>query len=111
MDSRLAWKVPIPKSVKRCITKWNYLPAQLSFPVFYTLLFTISSLYISYDNIVWGNTSQSNFYKIKELQKKVIRIVTKCHFRVHSEPLFKQHNLLRIYDINIYQHCMFMSST
>ncbi len=106
IDSRLAWKVHITeicKKISKSIGIISRLKSVFPNEILRTLYCSLILPYLSY-----GNTSQSNLYKIKVLQKKVIRIIAKCHFRAHTAPLFKQYNLLCIHDINIYQQCMFM---
>ena len=37
--------------------------------------------------------------RIFKLQKKVVRTFTNSKFNAHTEPLFKEHNLLKIVDL------------
>ena len=50
---------------------------------------------ISYCILSWG----SYIDKIFLLQKRAIRNISKSNFRAHTEPLFKEHNLLKVLDI------------
>ena len=50
---------------------------------------------ISYCILSWG----SQIDKIFLLQKRAIRNISKSNFRAHTEPLFKEHNLLKVHDI------------
>ena len=52
---------------------------------------------ISYCIFSWG----SQIDKLFLLQKRAIRNISKSNFRAHTEPLFKEHNLLKVHDIII----------
>ena len=41
----------------------------------------------------------SQFDRIHLLQKRAVRNISKSNFRAHIEPLFKEHNLLKVQDI------------
>ena len=43
----------------------------------------------------WG----SQIDRIHLLQKRAIRNISKSNFMAHTEPLFKEHNLLKVQDI------------
>ena len=45
--------------------------------------------------LTWG----SQIDKLHKLQKRAIRDVTKSDYRAHIEPLCKEHNVLKVYDI------------
>ena len=51
--------------------------------------------HINYCILTWG----SQIEKLHKLQKRSIRNVTKIDYRAHTEPLCKEHNLLKVYDI------------
>ena len=53
--------------------------------------------YLNYCNLVWGSTYKINLQRIAILQKRVIRIVNKSYYNVHTEPIFKKLNLLKIF--------------
>ena len=50
---------------------------------------------INYCRFSWG----SQIDKLYLLQKRAIRNISKSDFRAHTEPLFKEHNLLKVQDI------------
>ena len=50
---------------------------------------------ISYCILSWGSQIDELFL----LQKRAIRNISKSNFRAHTEPLFKEHNLLKVNDI------------
>ena len=74
-----------------------------------TLYMTLVEPYINYCNIVWAQPdSTCHLNKILKIQKKYCRIITFSDFRAHSEPLFKQLNILTVYKIYKYQLSLFM---
>ena len=52
---------------------------------------------------VWGSTYQSNLSCVFILQKKIIRIISKVSFDSHTDVLFKEHGILKFFDIYFYQ--------
>ena len=51
--------------------------------------------HINYCILSWG----SQIDRIHLLQKRAIRNISKSNFKAHTEPLFKEHNLLKVQDI------------
>ena len=51
--------------------------------------------HINYCILSWG----SQIDRIHLLQKRAIRNISKSNFRAHTEPLFKEYNLLKVQDI------------
>ena len=63
-----------------------------------TLLVIYNSLVLShllYGVLLWGLKSN----RLMKLQKRAIRIITKSKYNSHTNPLFKQPNLLKLDDI------------
>ena len=50
--------------------------------------------YLTYCVEVWGNTPDTHIDPLIKLQKKVIRIITFSPYLAHTEPLFKELNIL-----------------
>ena len=50
---------------------------------------------LNYGILVWG----LNYKRIVKLKKRVMRIITCSKFNAHSEPLFKELELLKLDDI------------
>ena len=46
-----------------------------------------------------GNTRNKEMTRLKMLQKKAIRLITKSKYNSHADPLFKRMNLLKVDDI------------
>ena len=55
--------------------------------------------HINYCVAIWGGTYLTYIQSLFLLQKRAIRIITKKPFLEHSRPLFKQMNILNIYDM------------
>ena len=111
VDSKLSWShhidyihgkiskgIGILKKVRKILNKKTMVN------LYYTFLYP----YLSYCNIIWGRASKKYINRLLLLQKRAIRIVCNSAFRAHSEPLFKECNILTIYNINIYLVGIFM---
>lgn len=66
--------------------------------VLHSLYCTLILPYINYGILVWGNTYKTYLSKIHKLQKWALRTISLEHYRCHSDPLFKQHKILNVYD-------------
>ena len=64
--------------------------------------------YLNYCAIIWAVNCNSKLNRIKIVQKRIIRIVTKKKRLTHSAPLFKLCNVLVIADIYKLQVAQFM---
>ena len=74
-----------------------------------TLYMSLVEPYVGYCNIVWSQANASVCLdKILKIQKKYCRIITFSDFRAHSEPLFKELNILNVYKMYKYQIALFM---
>ena len=76
------------------------------FRLYYSLVYP----YLYYGNIIKGATYESNLKRLKILQKRVIRIITKSSYDVNTAPLFFEHRLLDIDRIHTLQLGLFMYS-
>ena len=54
--------------------------------------------FLTYCIIAWGNTYQSSLQPLFVLQKKAIRIITFSGFLEHTSPLFKDLNVIKLFD-------------
>jgi len=64
--------------------------------------------YLTYANIAWGSTCKGKLHPLLVKQKHAVRIIANLHRLSHSEPWFKNLQILSIYQINILQHLNFM---
>ena len=72
--------------------------------VYYALVYP----YLTYSNLIWGNTYKTRVKKLLNVQKKIIRLVTfKSHLE-HTKPMFKELGILNIFQINDNLTAIFM---
>ena len=77
----------------------NYVPKPTLRSVYFSLIYP----YLNYCNTVWGSTYAVHLYPIIKVQKRAIRIICKAPYLAHSDPLFSELKLLKLYDIHKYQ--------
>ena len=63
---------------------------------------------MQYCNHVWGNTCVTYLRKLHVLQKRIVRVIAGVKPREHSEPLFRNLNILTVFQINVYVIGKFM---
>ena len=68
-------------------------------PCLETLYYCLVYSYLHYCIIVWGSMYKTNLHRLVSLQKRVIRIISKSTFDSHSDPIFKELELLKLFDI------------
>ena len=56
--------------------------------------------HLHYCTPVWCNKYPTHLLPLFRIQKKILRIVTKSDYFDHTQPLFKEHNILKLFDIN-----------
>jgi hypothetical protein len=66
--------------------------------IYYALVYP----YLIYRNLIWGNTYKTRIPKILNIQKKIVRLMTFKSYMEHTEPIFKELNILDIFKINDY---------
>jgi len=69
----------------------NYIPKNILLTIYQSLI----TPHLNYGVLAWG----SSCGKVFKLQKKAIRIITNSKYNAHTEPLFKQLNILKVQDI------------
>ena len=55
--------------------------------------------YYNYCILAWGSANKSVLHPLLLTQKKLVRIITNSDFHAHTNPLFKQPNLLKLEDL------------
>ena len=101
IDQNLTWKTPID-NVSKNISKGigilyqikHFVPERILYSLYCTLILP----YINYGILAWGNACKSHLDKVFKLQKKALRIISNSHYRSHSAPIFKNYNVLNVYD-------------
>ena len=111
MDDELTWKNHI-SSILKSIMKSTGLIAKLRH---YTnrntlklIYYALAYPYLTYGNLVWGNTYPTRLQKLMNVQKKIVRLICFKSYTDHSEPLFLDLKILNIYKINEYLGSIFM---
>ena len=98
MDTNLNWKKHTEKVANRCSKKigvLNRLKYVLPLCIKTMLYNTLILPHITYGIMVWEY--QRN--RLNKIQKKAIRIITSNKYNSHTEPLFKQLNMLKLEDL------------
>ena len=98
VDTNLNWKKHTEKFANRCSKKigvLNRLKYVLPLCIKTMLYNTLILPHITYGIMVWGY--QRN--RLNNIQKKTIRIITSNKYNSHTEPLFKQLNMLKLEDL------------
>ena len=95
---KIAKNIGVLHRIKHC------LPKSVLFNLYYTLIFP----YLSYCNISWGSNYLSRLNPLIILQNRAIRLICGAHWRSSSAPLYINHRLLSLLNINRFQICLFM---
>ena len=101
IDDRLNWKEHISlicSKLSKCIAiiyKAKQLLDKESLVMLYDSLFVP---YLTYCSEIWGSTYKTNINCVYLLQQKVLRIVCNVDYRYHSNVLFKELRILKLFD-------------
>ena len=112
VDDRLSWKFHINELCKKLgrVIGIIYRLKKTNCPKS-VLLCIYSSLFQSqlcYGIMAWGSASKNLIEKLYLLQKKAIRIISNASYTANSKPLFKELDLLNIWDLFEHQVANFM---
>ena len=111
IDDKLSWKIHIDnvcKTISRSIGTINKL--KYVFPPA-TLLMLYSTMilpYLTYGILAWGNSSKVQLDRLYLLQKKIVRIIFNKGFYSHTNPIFYDNKLLKVYDLFYFYLGQFM---
>ena len=98
INKHLHWKnhvIHVSNKIARTIGMINTLKKILPLTILRTLYNCLVLPHLNYGILAWGrHTTQ-----LDKIHKKAIRILTGSKYNAHTEPLFKQLNLLKISDI------------
>ena len=100
LDENLSWEGHIEHVSKKLAsanfalnsTK-HFLPLKIRKTIYYSLF----DSHLNFGNLLWGCAPKKSISKIENLQKRCIRNVALKSFRAHTEPIFKQLNILHSY--------------
>ena len=80
----------------------DFLPISILKVLYYA--YVHSSL--SYCNTIWASTNATHLQSLILMQKRIIRIVNKSDYRDHTKPIFKEHKILTLKDLNIFNNIL-----
>ena len=102
IDEHLNWSMHLNKLATKLAQNIGILCKLKHFLPSYILKTIYCSLVLPHlqcCTLIWANAYSTKLNKIRMLQKKPVRIINNSDYLAHSEPLFKQNNLLKIEDI------------
>ena len=111
IDDKMEWKYHIDQCRKKLasgIYAINAAKNSLATSHLKILYYSLIHPYLSYGNILWGNTYPTHVKKLAISQKKAIRAMTKSKYNEHTAPLFQDMNILKLQDLHDLQLCVFM---
>ena len=73
-----------------------------------TLYFALIEPYLSYGILAWGNANKKTLHKTEMLQKRAIRTINNAKYRIHTDPLFRKSQVLKLSDMYTLQATLFM---
>ena len=112
IDDKLTWKPPInyiSKKLSKAIVIMYKLKAYDTQVTLCSLYYSLYHPYLTYCNVVWGNTFITHLKPLISLQRKAVRCL---NFRNHKEfgidALMLELKLIKFCDLNKYLTCQFM---
>ena len=88
----------ISKSVGIIYRLSSFVPKTCLLKLYYSLVYP----YLTYCILIWGSTYSSHLQPLVILQKKIVRVIHCKDYNSHTDPLFKESNLLKFHDIYKY---------
>lgn len=64
--------------------------------------------HLQYCSPIWCSTYPTHLLPVFRLQKKIIRIITNSDYFDHTQPLFKNNNILKVFDVHRLQIAIYM---
>ena len=98
IDKNINWKAhttKIEKKIVRVIAILNRLKLFIPCETLRTIYNSLISPHLLYGILLWGKRNS----KVYRLQKKAIRLITKSRYNAHTDPLFKQMNIIKVADM------------
>ena len=98
INNKLNWNSHINKvtnKISKTVVILNKLRSFLPSGVLQTIYNTLILPHMTYGILAWGLHTNT----IHKIQKRAIRIIAASKYNAHTEPLFKQSNLLKACDI------------
>lgn len=111
IDPNMTWRAHISKLARIISSKIGILSRVRHYVPKFVLVLIYNTLilpHLSYCIEIWGNTYPTILKMIVNLQKKMVRLMTFSDYQAHSEPLFKQLNILNIHKLCKLHSCLFI---
>ena len=111
LHEHLTWKYHlrhINNKISRALFSIKQVKHILRVESLRTLYVALIQPHLTYDILAGGMASQSVVHKTELLQKRAIRNIFKANYNSHTEPLFKQSNILKFIALYEYQSSLFM---
>ena len=111
IDDKLSWK-PHIQSVKSKLSSVLSIMYKASKSItttgMYTLYCSLFHPYLSYCNEIWGNTYPSNVKCLFTLQKKAIMLICNADRLAHTNAMFKDMSILKLFEFVKYKTAIMM---
>ena len=111
LDENLTWEGHIEHIGKKLASanfainsSKNFLPLRIRKTIYYSLF----DSHLNFGNLLWGCASNKFVKKLENLQKKCIRNVALHKFKAHTEPIFKELEILKLSDKFAFCQAQFM---
>ena len=82
----------------------NFLPKKVRLTLYHSLF----DSHLNFGNLLWSCANKKSLDKIENLQKKCLRNVALKSYKAHTEPIFKDLNILNLRDKFTYCRSIFM---
>ena len=111
IDAKLEWQDHIKyiqNKLNRSLYALRKVKHSLSTNHLTILYYSLIYPYVDYGITLWGATYKTHVNKIVIKQTKAIRIMTGAQYNAHTNPLFKQLNIVKLDDLYKLQIAKFM---
>jgi exonuclease III len=111
LDQHLNWQPHINlvrNKIAKSVGIINRLKNTLPPPTLKTLYTSFIAPYLNYGTLIWAGGYKTVLHPVHLLLKKAVRIISGAHYLAESSNLFKNLNLLTIYDLYILHLAIFM---
>ena len=111
LDEFLSWKHHLSyvnTKISRSLFALKQAKIFLPFESMKTLYFSLIQPYLLYGILAWGTANSNVLKRTQILQKRAIRIIHNKQYNSHTDPLFKQSGILKIFDLYQQEVMMFM---
>ena len=108
-DSNLNWK-PYLHELSKKVSRGIGVPSKMSYYVnrniLHQLHYSIIYPFLTYGLSIWGNSYSTTLKPLITLPKRAIRTTTFSKQDEHSEPLFKELEILKLTDVVTLQNAL-----